>query len=302
MVEAVEGLHEGGHQEPRPHEPAAEEGLDEGGPLVLLDHRQGHLHEGVDEPFPLHPLLPQDRHGADHGHVEGQDEGDPHGEGAQPEGPGDAHAFGGALVEAAHRLHLVMGDDPVRHRGHEDVVPGVLRRGVVDQGGDVGQQEGGEPPLGDRRGHDPHDVDQGQLGAVEHPAAPQQADRRVDEEDQEEEQDDRRRGVEVGGDPRPVEHHVAVRHPGADGDRSDGAHEKGAQPRGGRRACVGRCRHGSRAAQGGADAHGWRTRTSRSAGIGPSDCRPPPGQRTSTASTADRFPRPKWARVSLWDR
>ena len=193
-----------GHADP--HRPALEEAVHQALLVLAADHGQTGLGDGIAQPFPLHPLAPQDHGDGDHADVEGQQEDRPPHERLDPGAVGDALAGPGDALEEQGVPGAVVDQDPVLGEVGEELLPPlVLRRGVVEDGGERGQDQLGEAHGAHRRDHGQHGIDHDQVGPVEGQAAAAPRQRHVgDGADQREGGEDQSRRMHVDAAQRPA--------------------------------------------------------------------------------------------------
>ena len=227
-VDGIDHPQRKGNGEPDPHHPVSEKRLDQRKALVVLDHLQRDLDQGIDQPFLLQPLPAQDDHGAHHREIDRDDEQAPVEQGLEPGAPGNGLSRGEALVEVLHGIR-VPGGYPAGHVRVHQLGPFVFGRGVVVEAGEDGEEVLGEADGGNGGGDHRHDVDRGQFGRAEGQAPPEAAQRDIDHPDKEEEEEEGGRGVEVVGQERPLHDHVGVGDRRGDQQRQERADQHRAQ-------------------------------------------------------------------------
>ena len=168
-LESTEKADERRDRPPHPHGRAPEEAVDQTVGFLAPDHRQPHLHDGIGEPFPLHPLAPQDDHDRHHRHVQGQQENRPPEQRLDPGAVRDV-PFPHPLVEQDVACPVIDDGAPVEVR-EQPLRPLVLRRGVVEESADHPRQLLAHPHGAESGDDQHHRIDEDQLGPVESEAA-----------------------------------------------------------------------------------------------------------------------------------
>ena len=210
---------------PQPHEWPLHKGTDPRVILPLLGHVHRQLQQREGQPVVVHPLPADQHHDGDHHQVDRQNERTPGGNGNSPVLPGNAHPLGQPFEEVFDGIRVVR-HHPVFDVRVQQFRPVVLRRGVVEDPRQHGDQIGRKPPGRNRRGDDRHDVDDHQFRSRESPRSPAQLEHRVYESGQQKEEEDRPGGDVVGRHTGRSHGQPGVREEDVDGQRKKRADEQ----------------------------------------------------------------------------
>ena len=187
LMQGPQRAEEERHGDPVPENPLPEQAVDQLFLLLATDHGDSHLGERIGQPLALHPLPAQDDGGRHHDHVQGQQEDRPPGERLDPGGVGNVGALGRSFEEGPIPVAVVDQHAVFGKMRQEFFHPLVLRRGVVEEGGEGGQQLLAHSHGAQSRYDQQHGVHQDQLRAVEGQAATAPHHRQVDEQRSDEE-------------------------------------------------------------------------------------------------------------------
>ena len=203
-LQSVDAQQNGREGKPHPHGFIREKRPADNPTLLFLNHPHGHLDQRIDQFFPIHPLLAEDDHAADHPHAEYQKETVPVDQRQHPGAPGNGNILGQPFEEIARDVF------PLRHHPFGDVlvvqvVPAILRSGVIGGAHQTGNDELRKSHAGDTGAHHHHEVNRDQLGLVQG-QGPADEGHQAAGQNHEKEKEERRRRAEIQGQIRPANH------------------------------------------------------------------------------------------------